>query len=209
MWLFLMVLPQILFAAGSNDPVEVKFGFTNGESKDVTSDSGVCKTVTSTCAAKQFFPFNTNDEVSNNNDTKKPACLAVVDCVGPGINGVCGSEHGTGSGAPIVANKCATGTATVTTGSGPWNWSCDGSGGGSNANCTKTSLVACNAHPRLNDSCVGNPGAGIKDGDIMTQTACTASGSPCAAIMCSGTPICSGDTLVCRITGAVTHSGCP
>lgn len=65
---------------------------------------------------------------------------------GGGVNGACGSAHGSNPDSSPTTGLCAAGTASAVSGTtmlNAWTWTCQGSGGGTTASCNTAPSAGC------------------------------------------------------------------
>lgn len=185
----------------SLNPTQGEGGLGQGSSAiiDLTSVGGVCMVINNnSCPGNVFFPAITNAEFLVN-IANLPSCMSVSAC-GPGITGVCGTEHnGTSAPTGTTPGSCAAGTydgvGIYPVAIGGWSWGCLGSAGGATA--------ACSSHPdNINGVC------GSENGGTTAPTG-TNPGS-CSAGTFVSLPSPAADSWVwrCDSPGAGSSANC-
>ncbi len=133
------------------------------------------QSVAGTCAGTGSCNYTCNNGTFTQNSNS---------CTAGGVNGACGTAHGSTTlpGMPSGAAACSAGTQTnqITSPLGggfvAYTWDCAGSGGGTTANCNGSGFGAPG-------SCPAPWGGNVMEGTCMTQ-----GGWACDWCCCTGTP---------------------
>ena len=116
---------------------------------------------------------------------------------GGGVNGACGSAHGSNPDSSPTTGLCAAGTASAVSGTtmlNAWTWTCQGSGGGTTASCNTAPSAGCHNTFEVKTCCpVETSGSDCPAGQGAKKAffGSPPSGNPCR-ICSASTPVVDG-----------------